>query len=94
MQIFLVGFSSFLLSDYTSLGTAGLSSVDLFVEVDPIVKGGKEILDYDLMAALSIKKDRLVEGCTTVHGGDGDDSKWENLIDDRCALDLFDDDKC
>ena len=40
------------------MGTAGLPSLDLFDEVDPIVRGRKEILDYDLMAALSINKDR------------------------------------
>ena len=41
----------------------------------PIVRGRKEILDNDLMTVLSINKDRLVEGCTTVEGEDGDDSK-------------------
>ena len=37
----------------------------LFDEVDPIVRGRREILDYGLMAALSINKDCLVEGYTT-----------------------------
>ena len=58
----------------------------LFDEVDPIVRDGKEILDYDSMAALSINKDRLVEGCTTVQGEDGDDSEWEDPKDNGCAF--------
>ena len=57
------------------MGNAGLPSLDPFDEVNPIVSGRKEILDYDLMAALSINKDRLVERCTTVQGEDGDDSE-------------------
>ena len=72
---------------------AGLPSQDPFDEVDPIVEGRKEILVYDLITALSINKDRLVEGCTTVQGEDGDDSEWEDPNDDGCALDLFDDDE-
>ena len=75
------------------MGTAGLPSLDPFDEFDPIVKGRKEILDYDLMAALSIDKARLVEGCTTAQGEDGDESEWEDPNDDRCAFDLFDDDE-
>ena len=58
----------------------------LFDEVDPIVRDGKEILDYDSMAALPINKDRLVEGCTTVQGEDGDDSEWEVPKDNGCAF--------
>ena len=61
--------------------TDGLPSIDSFDEVDPIFKGRKEILDYDLMVALSINKDRLVEGCTTVEGEVGDDSEWEDPND-------------
>ena len=57
----------------------------------PIVRGRKEILDNDLMTVLSINKDRLVEGCTTVEGEDGDDSKQEDPNDDGCAFELFND---
>ena len=71
--------------------TDGLSSLDPFDAVDLIVRSIKEILDYELMAALSINKDRLLEGCTTVQ--DGDDKKWEDPNDDGCAFDLFDDDE-
>ena len=44
------------------------------------------------MEALSINKDRLVEGCTIMQGKDGDESEWEDPIDDGCAFDLFDND--
>ena len=71
--------------------TDGLSSLDPFDAVDLIVRSIKEILDYELMAALSINKDRLLEGCTTVQ--DGEDKKWEDPNDDGCAFDLFDDDE-
>ena len=48
------------------MGIAGFLLLDPFHEVDSIVRGRKEILDYGLMAALSInKEDRLVEACTT-----------------------------
>ena len=57
------------------MGTAGLPSLDLCDEVDPIARGRKEILDYGLMAALSINKDCLVEGYTTAQDNEGDDSK-------------------
>ena len=57
----------------------------------PIVRGRKEILDNDLMTVLTINKDRLVEGCTTVEGEDGDGSKQEDPNDDGCAFDLFND---
>ena len=63
------------------MGTAGLASLDQFDEVDQTVRGRKKILDNDLMAALSINKDRLVEGCTTVEGEVGDDSEWEDPND-------------
>ena len=43
------------------MGTAELPPLDPFDEVGPIIKGRKEVLDYDFMAALSINKDRLVE---------------------------------
>ena len=65
----------------------------MFDEVDPIVRDGKEILDYDSMAALSINNDRLVEECTTVQGEDGDDSEWEDPKDNECAFNLYDDDE-
>ena len=73
--------------------TDGLPSIDSFDEVDPIFKGRKEILDYDLMVALSINKVRLVEGCATVQGKDDDASKWEGPNDDGCTFDLFDNDE-
>ena len=79
-------------NDGIKMGTAWLPSVDLFDEVDPIVRGRKEILDYNLMAALSINKDCLAEGCTTVQREHGDDSEWEDPNDDGCAFDLFNDD--
>ena len=48
------------------MGIAGFLLLDPFHEVDSIVRGRKEILDYSLMAALSInKEDRLVEACAT-----------------------------
>ena len=48
------------------MGIAGFLLLDPFDAVDSIVRGRKEILDYDLMAAMSNnKEDRLVEGCTT-----------------------------
>ena len=59
----------------SKMGTAGLPSLDLCDEVDPIARGRKEILDYGLMAALSINKDCLVEGYTTAQDNEGDDSK-------------------
>ena len=71
------------------MGTAGLPSLNPFDQVHPIVGGRKEILDYDLMAALSTNKDCLAEGCTIVQGEDGDDSKWKDPNDDGCAFDLF-----
>ena len=73
--------------------TAGLPSLDPFDEVDPIVRGRKGILDYDLMVALSVNKVSLVEGFATVQGEDGDNSEWEDPNDDGCAFDLFDDDE-
>ena len=74
-------------------GTAVLPSLDPFDEVDPIVRGSKEILDYDLMALISINKDHLLEGCTTVQGKDGEDNECKDPNDDGCAFDLFDDDE-
>ena len=44
------------------------------------------------MPALPINKDRLVEGCTTVQGKDGDDSEWEDPTNNGFAFDLLDDD--
>ena len=73
--------------------TDGLPSIDSFDEVDPIFKSRKEILDYDLMVALSINKDRLVEGWATVQGKDDGAREWEDPNDDGCAFDLFDDDE-
>ena len=73
--------------------TAGLPSLDPFDEVDPIVRGRKEILDYDLMVALSVNKVSLVEEFATVQGEDGDNSKWKDPNDDGCTFDLFDDDE-
>ena len=81
------------INDAIEMGTARLPSLDPFDEVDPMVRGRKEILDYDLIAALSINKDRLVEGCTTVQGEGDDDSEWEDPNDDGCAFDLFHDDE-
>ena len=78
-------------NDEIEMGTAGLPLLDLFDEVGPIVRGRKEILDYDLMAALSINKDRLVQRCTTVQSKDGGDSEWEDTNDDGCIFHLFDD---
>ena len=75
------------------MGTAGLPLLDPFDEVDPIVRGRKQILDCDLMVTLSINKDRLAEGCTTVQGKDDDDSEWEDPNDDECAFDLFHNDE-
>ena len=79
------------INDGIEMRTVGLPSLDPFDEVDPILRGRKEILDYDLIATLSINKDRLVEGCATVQGKDGDDSEWEDPNDDGYAFDLFDD---
>ena len=45
------------------------------------------------MVTLSINKDRLAEGCTTVQGKDDDDSEWEDPNDDECAFDLFHNDE-
>ena len=73
--------------------TAGLPSLDPFDEVHPIVRGRKEILDYDLMVALSVNKVSLVEGFATVQGEYGDNSEWEDPNNDGCAFDLFDDDE-
>ena len=80
------------INEVIEMGTAGLPSLDPLDEVDPIVRARKEILDYDLMEALSINKDRLVEGCKIMQGKDGDESEWEDPIDDGCAFDLFDND--
>ena len=91
--VILKGWGKADINDGIEMGTAGLPSLDPFDEVDPIVRGRKEILDYDLMVALSINKNRLVEGRTTVQGEDGDDSKWEDPNDDGCAFDFFDDDE-
>ena len=81
------------INDGIEMVTARLPSLDPFDEVDLIVRGRIEILDYDLMAALSINKDSFVEGYTTVQGKDGDDREWEDPNDDGCAFDLFDDDE-
>ena len=75
------------------MGTAGLPSLDLFDEVDPIARGRIEILYCDLMTALSTNKDRLIESYTIVQGDDVDDSEWEDPNDDGYAFDLFDDDE-
>ena len=80
-------------NDGIKMWTDGLPSIDSFDEVDPIFKGRKEILDYDLMVALSINKVRLVEGCATVQGKDDDASEWKGPNDDGCAFDLFDNDE-
>ena len=90
-NVFLEGCEKAGINDGIKMGTVGLTLLDPFDEVGPIVKGRKEILDYDLMAALSINRDRLVEGCTTVQGKDGDDSEWEDPNDNGCALGLFED---
>ena len=71
--------------------TAGLTSLDHLYKADVIVRGRKQILDYDFVTALSINKDGLVEGCLTVQGKDADDSEWEDPNDDGCTFDLFDD---
>ena len=92
-NVILKGWEKAGINDGIKIGTAGLPSLDPFDEVDPIVRGRKKILDYELMAALSIFKDRLVEGCTTVQGKDGDDSEWEDPNDGGCTFDLFDDDE-
>ena len=75
------------------IGTAGLSLLDPFDEFDPTVRDRKENFDYELMVTQSINKDRLVEGCTTVQGENGDDSKWEDPNDGGWVLDIFDDDE-
>ena len=64
-NVILKGWEKTGINDAIKMGTARLPSLDPFDEVDPMVRGRKEILDYDLIAALSINKDRLVEGCTT-----------------------------
>ena len=92
-NVILKGWKKADINNGIEIETAGLPSLDPFDEVDPIVRGTKEILHYDLMAALSINKDRLVEECTNVQGEDGDDSKWEDPNDDGCGFDLFDDDE-
>lgn len=71
--------------------TAGLTSLDPFDKADLIVRGRKQILDYDFVTALSINKDGLVEGYLTVQGKDADDSELEDPNDDGCTFDLFDD---
>ena len=92
-NVILTGWEKAVINDGIKMETTGLPSLDPFDEVEPIIRGRKEILDYDLMAALSINKDRLVEGCTTVQGEDGDESEWEDPNGDGCAFDLFDDDE-
>ena len=92
-NVFLKGWEKADINDGIKMGTVGLTLLDPFDEVGPIVKSRKEILDYDLMAALSINKDPLVEGCTTVQGKDGDNSEWEDPNDNGCTLDLFEDDE-
>ena len=81
------------INDGIEMETAGLPSLDPFDEVDPIVRGRKGILDYDLMVALSVNKVSLVEEFATVQGEDGDNSKWKDPNDDGCTFDLFDDDE-
>ena len=53
-NVILKGWKKVGINDAIEIETAGLPSLDSFGEVDPIVRGRKEILDYDLMAALSI----------------------------------------
>ena len=75
-NVILKGWEKAGINDEIDMGTAGFPSLDPFDEVGPIVRGRKEILDYDLMAELSINKDRLVQRCTTVQSKDGGDSEW------------------
>ena len=91
-NVILKGWEKTSINDGIELETAGLPILDPFDEVDPIFES-KEILDYNLMVALCINKDCLVERCTTVQGEDGDDSEWENPNDDGCEFDLFDNDE-
>ena len=92
-NVILKGWEKTSINDGIELETAGLPILDPFDEVDPIFRGRKESLDYNLMVALCINKDCLVERCTTVQGEDGDDSEWEDPNDDGCAFDLFDNDE-
>ena len=63
--------------DGIKLGSSKLPSLDPFDEVDPL---GKNQDEYDLMAALSINEDRLVEGKTQLSS---DESEWGDPNDDR-----------
>ena len=65
-NVILKGWEKTSINDGIELETAGLPILDPFDEVDPIFRGRKEILDYNLMVALMYQQrlfSRTVYNC-------------------------------